>query len=106
MTDKRLTGIRTPYAEMPSSLRAWVDQQLGSPVMETIPRTGGMSPAVAATVVGRDGSRAFAGSGDANTAIANPSTRPIANCSTLFRMINTINCCPRAPSAERTAISL
>ena len=59
MTDKRLTGVRTPYAEMPTPLRDWVDQQLGSPVVETIPRTGGMSPAVAATVVGRDGSRAF-----------------------------------------------
>ena len=59
MTDKRLAGIRTPYAEMPADLRAWVDEQLGGPVVETVARTGGMSPAVAATVVGADGRRAF-----------------------------------------------
>ncbi len=56
---KRLTGVRTPYADMPERVRAWVDGQLESPVTTVIPRTGGMSPAVAATVVTADGSRGF-----------------------------------------------
>ena len=56
-SDSPVSARRTPRC--PATLRDWVDQQLGSPVVETIPRTGGMSPAVAATVVGRDGSRAF-----------------------------------------------
>ena len=57
--DKRLTGVRTPYAEMPTMVRSWVDEQLGGPVETVIARTGGMSPAVAATVVTRSGERAF-----------------------------------------------
>ncbi len=56
---KRLAGVRAPYAAMPPALRDWVDEQLGSPVATVIPRTGGMSPAVAATVIAADGSRAF-----------------------------------------------
>lgn len=59
MSGQRLVGVRTPYAEMPAELRTWVDEQVGSPVVETIARTGGMSPAVAATVVAADGTRAF-----------------------------------------------
>jgi hypothetical protein len=56
---KRRAGVRPPYADAPAELRAWVDDQLGSPVRTVIPRTGGMSPAVAATLVTASGERAF-----------------------------------------------
>jgi hypothetical protein len=58
-TDKRLAGIRTPYADMPAAVRSWVDEQLGGHVETVIPRTGGMSPAVASTVITKAGERAF-----------------------------------------------
>lgn len=56
---KRLTGSRLPYGLLPAQVRAWVGAQLGSAVVEVLPRSGGMSPAAAATVVGADGARAF-----------------------------------------------
>ncbi len=56
---KRLTGTRAPYATMPARVRTWIDEQLGSPVVSVIPRTGGMSPAVASTLVTASGTRAF-----------------------------------------------
>ncbi len=56
---KRLAGVRTPYAAMPDQLLGWVDDELGAPVCRVIARTGGMSPAVAATVVTETGARAF-----------------------------------------------
>lgn len=56
---KRLTGVRTPYAAMPERVRAWVDTELGAPVETVLARTGGMSPAVAATVVTASGRRGF-----------------------------------------------
>ncbi|SRR5580765_620783 len=58
-TRDRLTGIRTPYAAAPPGLRAWVSSMVGSRVVEVIPRVGGQSPAVAATLVLEDGSRTF-----------------------------------------------
>lgn len=59
MADSRLAGVRTPYAEMPDSLRGWVETELGAPVVEVKPRTGGMSPAVAASVRAANGRTAF-----------------------------------------------
>jgi len=55
----RLVGVRMPYDELPASVEDWVQETLGSPIVEALPRTGGMSPAVAATVVGADGRRLF-----------------------------------------------
>lgn len=59
MSEPRLAGVRTPYAEMPGSVRDWVAAQVGSPVVEVRPRTGGMSPAVAASVRAANGRTAF-----------------------------------------------
>ncbi|HEY7045436.1 MAG TPA: aminoglycoside phosphotransferase family protein [Nocardioidaceae bacterium] len=56
---ERLTGVRTAYDDIPGPLHSWIEDQLGGQVSTTIPRTGGMSPAVAATVVVADGGRAF-----------------------------------------------
>jgi hypothetical protein len=56
---KRLAGVRTPYAVMPDAVRRWVDERLGASVETVIARTGGMSPAVAATVITSTGARAF-----------------------------------------------
>ena len=56
---KRRAGVRTAYDAMPHRILAWVEHRLGSPVAQVLPRTGGMSPAVAATVIGADGARVF-----------------------------------------------
>ncbi len=59
MTEGRLAGVRTPYAEMPLAVKAFVEAELGDTVVEVVPRTGGMSPAVAASVRAADGRTAF-----------------------------------------------
>jgi hypothetical protein len=56
---KRLTGVRVPYAQAPDALHAWVEDTIGARVTEVVPRHGGMSPAVAATLRFANGERAF-----------------------------------------------
>jgi hypothetical protein len=58
-TWRRLTGIRTPYAAAPAGLHAWVSATLGVEVVTVLPRVGGQSPAVAASLELADGTRAF-----------------------------------------------
>lgn len=55
----RAHGLRVPYADVPTPVRAWVEDVLGAPVAEALPRVGGMSPAMAATVVSAAGRRIF-----------------------------------------------
>lgn len=55
----RLVGVRTDYAQMPERLHGWIECRLRSAVVETIPRTGGMSPAVAASLRTATGVTAF-----------------------------------------------
>lgn len=55
----RLVGVRMPYGIMPAAVHAWVESVLGAPVVEVRPRTGGMSPAVAASVRAANGATAF-----------------------------------------------
>lgn len=56
---ERLAGIRTAFELMPVALHDWLASQLGSPVVEAMPRAGGMSPAVAASVRTAAGETAF-----------------------------------------------
>lgn len=58
-TWRGLTGIRTPYAAAPAGLHSWVSSLVGSTVVEVVPRVGGQSPAVAATLVLADWRRVF-----------------------------------------------
>lgn len=67
----RLHGVRVAYDDASSGVRAWVESQLGAPVVHVTPRTGGMSPAVAASVRGANGARAFV---KAVSASINPET--------------------------------
>jgi aminoglycoside phosphotransferase (APT) family kinase protein len=55
----RLTGVRMAYAHLPVKVRRWVESELGAPVSSVTPRTGGMSPAVAASLEAENGRRAF-----------------------------------------------
>ena len=55
----RAAGVRMDYPAMPPSVRAWVERELGSPVVSTRTQTGGFSPGVAARLVARSGGRAF-----------------------------------------------
>src|SRR3954462_2312665 len=59
---------RPAYDALPSAVRAWADQVLGSPVCTWSSEPGGFSPGVAARVTCADGTRAFlkAVSADAN----------------------------------------
>lgn len=52
-------GPRGSYGDLPAPLRAWVDRQLGAPVVEVHDRQGGFSPGVAATVGSREGRSLF-----------------------------------------------
>lgn len=56
---RRLTGIPFPYERAPEAVHAWVTRVLGAPVVEVRPRSGGMSPAVAASLRTSDGRTAF-----------------------------------------------
>jgi hypothetical protein len=59
MTAPRAVGVRLPYDAVPEGVRAWVDEQLGSPVVEWQGQVGGMSPGCATRLVCVDGGRAF-----------------------------------------------
>lgn len=55
----RAVGVRLPYEQVPAPVRVWVDQTLGSPVLDATTQVGGMSPGCAARLVTVDGRRAF-----------------------------------------------
>jgi hypothetical protein len=55
----RAVGVRIDYGETPAALRAWVEQELCSRVVEAVTQAGGMSPGCAARLRLADGSRAF-----------------------------------------------
>ncbi len=76
MTAPRAVGVRASYAAMPEAVRAWVDDTLGSPVVEAVDQVGGMSPGCATRLRCADGTRAFV---KAVTSTLNPDTP------TLFR---------------------
>jgi hypothetical protein len=59
MTSPRAVGVRMPYPEVPSRVRDWVDEALGSPVATWSDQVGGMSPGCATRVLAADGTRAF-----------------------------------------------
>jgi aminoglycoside phosphotransferase (APT) family kinase protein len=50
---------RPAYDALPFEVRAWADEQLGSPVTSWTSESGGFSPGVAARVTCTDGTRAF-----------------------------------------------
>jgi aminoglycoside phosphotransferase (APT) family kinase protein len=59
VTNPPAEGLRTAYAETPDALRAWVDDAMGSPVVDAVTQPGGFSPGVAARLRCTDGSQAF-----------------------------------------------
>lgn len=59
MTAPRAVGVRLPYDGVPAAVRAWVEQTLGSPVVEVAEQVGGMSPGCATRLTCADGTRAF-----------------------------------------------
>ena len=59
VTAPRAVGVRLGYAAVPASVRAWVDEALGSPVVTTVEQAGGMSPGCATRLTCADGTRAF-----------------------------------------------
>ena len=59
MTAPRAVGVRLPYAAVPAVVHAWVEQELGSPVVGTVEQVGGMSPGCATRLTCADGTRAF-----------------------------------------------
>ena len=59
MTAPRAVGVRLTYDAVPAAVRAWVDEQLGSPVVATAEQVGGMSPGCATRLTCADGTRAF-----------------------------------------------
>ena len=59
MTAPRAVGVRAPYVSMPEVVRGWVDDTLGSPVVEAVDQVGGMSPGCATRLRCADGTRAF-----------------------------------------------
>jgi hypothetical protein len=59
VTAPRAVGVRRPYATVPATVRAWVEQTLGSPVVATAEQVGGMSPGCATRLTCADGTRAF-----------------------------------------------
>lgn len=56
---ERLVGVRIPFADTPEPLRRWAARTLGGDIVEVIARTGGMSPAAAATLLSATGDRIF-----------------------------------------------
>ncbi len=55
----RAVGVRMAYASVPAAVRRWVDDCLGSRVVQARTQRGGMSPGCAARLVAADGRRAF-----------------------------------------------
>jgi hypothetical protein len=83
----RPAGRRADYATVPSHVRAWVDDELGSPVVQAQAQIGGMSPGPAARLLLADGRRAF---------IKAVSPEPNARTPELFRHeIAVLRCLPR-----------
>ncbi|GAA1578977.1 MULTISPECIES: hypothetical protein [Kribbella] len=52
-------GVRLPYFDLPSAVRAWVERELGSVVVSATTQQGGFSPGTAARLVTASGRRAF-----------------------------------------------
>ena len=52
-------GVRVPWDDLPASVRAGVEDVLGSTVVEAVTQPGGFSPGSADRVVTADGRRAF-----------------------------------------------
>ncbi|MFG1905324.1 hypothetical protein [Kribbella sp. NPDC048928] len=52
-------GVRLPYSDLPSGVRAWVERTLGSTVVSASTQQGGFSPGTAARLVTASGRRAF-----------------------------------------------
>jgi hypothetical protein len=52
-------GVRAEWSHLPRSVRAAIEELLGSPVVSAANQAGGFSPGMAARVRCRDGSRAF-----------------------------------------------
>jgi hypothetical protein len=59
VTAPRAVGVRLTYDAVPAAVRAWVEEQLGSPVVATAEQVGGMSPGCATRLTCADGTRAF-----------------------------------------------
>lgn len=59
MTAPRAVGVRLSYGAVPASVRGWVEQTLGSPVVALAEQVGGMSPGCATRLTCADGTRAF-----------------------------------------------
>jgi len=59
VTAPRAVGVRLPYDAVPASVRSWVEDRLGSPVVRTAEQVGGMSPGCATRLTCADGTRAF-----------------------------------------------
>ncbi|MBB5787618.1 phosphotransferase family protein [Jiangella mangrovi] len=55
----RAAGVRIGYAEVPATVRAWVEAVLGSAVVATAEQSGGMSPGCATRLVTAAGTTAF-----------------------------------------------
>ena len=59
VTAPRAVGVRLTYDAVPAAVRSWVEDRLGSPVVETAEQVGGMSPGCATRLTCADGTRAF-----------------------------------------------
>lgn len=55
----RAVGRRAAYATLPPLVHAWVEDELGAPVVQALTQVGGMSPGPAARLRLDDGRRAF-----------------------------------------------
>lgn len=64
-------GVRLRWTDLPTSVRSWVGQVLGSPVVEAVSQPAGFSPGSADRVRAADGTRAFV---KAVSAAQNPDT--------------------------------
>ncbi|GAB2855338.1 hypothetical protein GCM10027074_22920 [Streptomyces deserti] len=53
------TGVRTPWQDLPETVRDGVGELLGAPVADAVTQTGGFSPGVAVRVRTAGGARAF-----------------------------------------------
>ena len=54
-----MTRTRIDWLDLPTAVRAWVEESLGAPVVEAVSQPGGFSPGTADRVVTGDGRRAF-----------------------------------------------
>jgi hypothetical protein len=57
--DERLVGVRVQFDEIPPAVRSWTEEVLGAPVVAAQPRVGGMSPAMAASLLAENGRTMF-----------------------------------------------